>query len=351
MILPHTDTSILLLLVLGLFCLGSWANTFKLAGGWRFELYYFDFAFGLMLFTLILGLTAGNLGYDGFGLQDSIMNAGKQQWLYAFAAGVVFNLGNLLLIAVVATAGMALAFPVALGTALILTTALGLAGPGGSTLHLAAGCVLVAAAMAADAFGYNKLSRLRHEALAKAGKVKSTRRPDGFRQTWLALVSGLMLGCFVPLFQKATIPDIGLGPYAVWLFFSVGVVSTTLAVGMFLLNLSTQGEELSIPAFIKSRPTQHLLGLAGGGLWLGGTLAVLVATFANNATGVNGGLPAGAAQVSRSTVYALRESAPILAALWGIVVWKEGKGGDSTVRLLTAMTVVLFAAGVAMIAL
>jgi glucose uptake protein len=279
------------------------------------------------------------------------MNAGKQQWLFAFGAGVVFNLANVLLMGVIATAGMALAFPVAFGTALIFEAIMRYAGGASvSPLFLFTGCLLVAAAMAADAFGYNKLSLLRHEALARAGKVKSTRRPNGFRQTWVALVSGLLLGCFLPLFQKATIPEIGLGPYSVWPFFAFGVVSTTLAVGMFLLNLSTQGEELSIPAFIKSTPKQHFLGMAGGGLWMTGMLVVFVATYANSAPGVNGGLPTGATPLGFPLTYALRQAAPLLAAFWGIVVWKEGKGGDSTVRLFTALTFVLFAAGVALIA-
>jgi glucose uptake protein len=352
MILPHTNFSILVLMVVSLFCLGSWANTFKLAGKWRYELYYFDFAFGLILLTLVYVLTLGNMGYDGFGVMDSVMNAGKQQWLFAFGAGVVFTLGNTLLIAVVSTAGMTLAFPVAMGAAIILGAIINWAsGPVSMPLFLWTGCLLVAAAMAADALGHIALLRLRHEALARAGKAKSTRRPFDLKDTVMAVVAGLLLGSLPLLLQRATVADIGLGPYAVWLFFGVGALATTMAGGMFLLNLSMQEEELSITAFIKSSPRQHIWGMMGGALWLTGALAAFVAIYANTAPGVNGGLAAGATPVGSAPIYALSQCAALLAAIWGIVAWKEGRGGNSSVRLMTGLTLVLFAGGVGLITL
>ena len=352
MILPHTNFSILVLMVVSMFCLGSWANTFKLAGKWRYELYYFDFAFGLILFTLVYALTVGNMGYDGFGMMDSLMNAGKQQWLFAFGAGVVFTFGNMLLIGVVSTAGMALAFPVAMGAAIILGAILNWAsGPVGAPHFLWSGCLLVAGAMAADTVGHVELLRQRHEALAKGGKAKTTRRPLDLKDTVMALVAGLLLGSVPLLLQKATVADIGLGPYTVWLLFGVGAVLATLMAGMFLLNLSMQGEELSLTAFIRSTPREHLLGMAGGALWITGTLAGSAAIYANTAPGVNGGLPAGATPVGSAPVYALAQGAALLAAIWGVLAWKEEKGGDFSVKLMTGLTLVLFAGGVALIAL
>jgi len=335
-----------------MFCLGSWANTFKLAGKWRYELYYFDFAFGLVLFALVYALTVGNMGYDGFGTMDSAMNAGKQQWLFAFGAGVVFTFGNTLLIATVSAAGMSLAFPVAMGAAIILGAIVNWAsGPVGLPLLLWTGCLLLTAAIVADALGYITLLRLRHEALAKAGKAKSTRRPLDLKDTVMALVAGLLLGGAPLLLQKATATDAGLGPYAVWLFFALGALATTMAGGMFLLNLSMQGEELSIAAFIKSPPRQHILGVAGGALWITGALAAAVAIYANTAPGVNGGLPAGASPVSSAPIFALSQGVALLAALWGIVAWKDGKDGNFFVKLMMGLTLVLFAGGVGMIAL
>jgi glucose uptake protein len=347
MILPHTHNLILFLMVLSLFCLGSWACTFKLAGKWRFELYYFDFTFGVMLFALIYAYTFGNLGYDGFNFMDSVMNAGKHEWLYAFAAGAIFNFGNVLMMAVVSMAGMTLAFPLALGTALILNLIVyWIAGWRAEPLHLWTGCVVVAVAMVAEA-----LSRLRHEALARAGQAKSTRRPGQFKEILTALAGGVLLGFVPTLQQKATVGGAGLGVYAVWVFFGLGVVVSTFAMSMFLLNVSMQGDELSVPAYIKSSPKQHFMGLAGGGLWCTGAIAGAVAYFANVLPGVHGGLPEGATPVGPVAVFVLGQSVALLAAFWGILVWKDEKGGDSVVRILTALTLLLFAGGVALMAI
>jgi glucose uptake protein len=343
---------ILVLMAIGMICWGSWANTFKLAGKWRFELYYFDFALGLMLFALLYGVTLGNLGFDGFGFMDSVLNAGKREWMFALGAGVVFNLGNVLLLAAISTAGMALAFPVAFGVALILGAIISwAANPGGTMLFLWAGCLAVAGAIVADTIGYRALGRLRHEALAMAGQAPSTRRPSDIKGVALALVGGLLLGCVPPLLQRATVADVGLGPYAVWVFFGAGVVVTTLAASMFLLNISMQGEELSISAFVKSTPRQHMLGVAGGGLWCTGAIANFVAVYANTAPGANGGLPAGAAPVGAAPMYILAQGAALLAAAWGVLVWKEGEDGDLVVKLMMALTLFLFAGGVVLVAL
>src|ERR1039457_4383013 len=105
MILPQSYPAVLFLMVLSLFCLGSWASFFKFAGKWRFELYYLDFALGLMLASVIFAFTVGNIGYDGFNFIDDLQHAGKRQWVYVFIAGLIFNLGNMLLIAAVSVAG------------------------------------------------------------------------------------------------------------------------------------------------------------------------------------------------------------------------------------------------------
>src|ERR1700754_4691200 len=111
MILPQTSGSVLVLMVLSLLFLGSWASMFKAAGKWRFELFYFDFAAGLMLAALICSFTFGDLGFDGFNFLDDLQHAGKRQWLFAFMSGVIFNLGNMLLTGAISVTGMTVAFP------------------------------------------------------------------------------------------------------------------------------------------------------------------------------------------------------------------------------------------------
>jgi glucose uptake protein len=351
MILPHTYAMILALMIVSALCWGSWANTFKLAGKWRFELYYFDFAFGLLLLALLYAFTVGNLGYDGFGFMDSAMNAGKRQWMFGIAAGVVFNIGNMLLLAAISSAGMALAIPVGLGTALAVGALLDIAGKsGGNAAFLFAGCVLAAAAAAADSVAYRALRRQRHEELAKAGKAVSTKRPTDLKEIVLALIGGVMLGSFAPLLRMATESDAGLGPYALCVFFGAGVLFSTFVLGVFLLNLSLEAETIGIADYSKGTAKQHLLGLAGGGLWCTGALASFVAIY-SNAPGATGGLPAEAAPVSSALAFAAPQAAAVIGGLWGLLLWREYKGGDTKVKALAAATLVLFAGGVAMVAL
>ena len=78
MILPHTYIATLLVLFFSMLCWGSWANTQKMSGKWRFELFYFDYAFGVLLTAVICAFTLGSLGYDGFSFLDDLMNAGKR---------------------------------------------------------------------------------------------------------------------------------------------------------------------------------------------------------------------------------------------------------------------------------
>src|ERR1041385_3329288 len=114
MILPQTYPLVLTLLILSFVCLGSWPAMFKMAGKWRFELFYFDFAFGLIVAALIYAFTVGNLGFDGFNFLDDLQHAGKRQWLFGFLAGVIFNFANMLLMGAVSVAGMSIAFPMSM---------------------------------------------------------------------------------------------------------------------------------------------------------------------------------------------------------------------------------------------
>src|SRR5271157_3356552 len=268
MILPQTQAAVLFLMALSLLCWGSWANCYKLAGKWRFELFYFDFAVGVALAAFLYAFTVGNLGYDGFSFMDDLMHAGKRQWLYGFMGGVIFNLGNMILMSAISVAGMAAAFPVGVGVAIIVGTTLGYAAKStGNPALLAAGCALIAAAIVAAALAYRFYAILRHEALARSGKAASTRRPSSMKGIVLALVSGLLMGLFLPLVYKAEESDIGLGPYAVTAVFSIGVFLSTFVFNVFLMNLPVEGEPLELLDILKSTRKQHLLGLAGGASW------------------------------------------------------------------------------------
>jgi glucose uptake protein len=341
MILPQSYGAVLLLMVLALLCWGSWANTYKLAGKHRFELYYLDFALGFLVMALILAFTVGNIGFDGFSLFDDLEHSGKRQWLYGFMAGVVFNFGNMFLLSSVAVGGMAMAFTASFGAAMIMSSLLRfIITPSGSLMLIVAGWALLAAAVIVMAGAHHILGVIRHEELARAGKTKSTRRPSSMKGVVLGLVSGLILGSFFPLIQKATETEVGLGPYAVMALFALGVFLSTVMFDLFFMNLPVEGDPIEPTDYLRVTPRQHLLGFAGGAMWCGAAVASLVAAV--NPNGIH--LPL-------VLNYFLDYGFPLLAILWGIFAWRELRGGDARVRIGSAISFVLFAGALLVISL
>ena len=342
MILPQTHAIALLLMIASVLCWGLWANTFKMGGNWRYELYYFDFAIGLGLAALLLGLTVGNLGFDGFSLEDDLLHAGKRQWLYAFGSGVLFNFGNEMLTGSMSVAGMAAAFPIGIGLALVLGALLNQVNrPGGSAALLVMGCALVIAAIVVASAAYAMMGSARREAEARARAAPGTpRRRVSLKGVFLALIGGLFLGAFYPLTKKAQDPDVGLGPYATVLIFAVGVVLSTCIFNLFFLNLPVQGRPIEIWDYFKVKPKMHLLGMLGGALWCCGAIANFVASAA----------PA-EAQISANVGYAAAQGSALLAALCGIVIWREYKGADMRVKMMNFLVFLFYGGGLALILL
>ena len=340
MILPQTYTAALFLMILSMICWGSWANTYKLAGKWRFELYYFDFAAGLLIAAVILAYTAGSLGYDGFSYMDDLMHAGKRQWFYGFAGGAVFNLANMLLLGAISVAGMAVAFPVGIGLALIVGVLLSsILQPAGNATLLFGGCLLVLVAIVADAYAYALRGRIEHEDMARHGQAKSTRRPTKVKGVVIAVVAGVLMGCFVPLVQMGMEGDSGLGPYAIAVVFAAGVFVSTLVYNLFFMNLPIEGPPLELRDFVKKTVIwQHLLGIAGGAIWCLGAVAALVAYKAPPEV-----------HVGPAASYVM--GAILIGALWGLLVWKEFKGGDLKIKAMVAIMLVLYALGVVLVSM
>jgi hypothetical protein len=215
MTLATTYSAGLCLAIFSLLCLGSWANSLKLAGRWRFELFYFDFSFGLVATSLVLAFTAGSLGYDSFTFMDDVMRASKHSLVYAFGAGMIFNLGNLLLVAGMSLVGMSIAFLIALGIAIVVgaLVAQSVGSPGNPGV-LFTGAAVVLAAVFVCAFGYRSLARLRELEKMKAGAHRTLRMSVSWKGVLLSVGGGIVLGSFTPLLDMARNPDIGLGPYS-----------------------------------------------------------------------------------------------------------------------------------------
>jgi glucose uptake protein len=342
MILPQTYTAALFLMILSMICWGSWANTYKLAGKWRFELYYFDFAAGLLIAAIILAYTAGSLGYDGFTFRDDLLHAGKRQWLLGFGGGVVFNLANMLLLGAISVAGMTVAFPVGIGLALVIGVLLNfILRPAGNATLLFGGCVLVLIAIVADAYAYSLRGRIEHENLAKRGQAKSTRRPTKVKGIVIAAISGVLMGCFFPLVEMGSEGDVGLGPYSITVVFALGVFVSTMVFNLFFMNLPIEGPPVELRDYVmKAGIGHHLLGLAGGAIWCVGAVAAFAAASAPPEV-----------HVGPATSYAMGQGATLISALWGLLLWREFKGADLKIKGLIAVMLALYACGLVLVSM
>jgi glucose uptake protein len=328
-------------------CWGSWANTFKLAGRWRFELFYFDFAIGVVLAALVYAYTFGTMGFDGFLFMDDLQHSGKRQWLYGFGGGVVFNLANMLLVAAISLAGMSVAFPVGIGMALVIGVVWNYAiKPVGNPQLLFFGCAIIVGAIVVDALAYRGLAALKFEQQARTGKVKSTRKTISIKGVVLSIICGLLMGSFFPLVTMGrasdlggTAGEVGMGPYAIGVVFAFGILLSTPLFNLFFMNLPVEGEPVEIPAYFRGTLKDHLLGWLGGIIWMTGGMANFVASSA----------PANV-QVGPATSYAIGQGATMVSALWGLLVWKEFAGADSRIRLLLILMFVLFLCGLALVA-
>jgi glucose uptake protein len=229
----------------------------------------------------------------------------------------------------------------AIATAVVVATGMAaVAKAAGNPTLVSLGCLLLVTSIVVNAVAYRMMAVARHETLARAGQAKSTRRPSAIKGIVLAVVSGVLMGSFNPLLDKARAGEIGMGPYALAAMFGLGVFFTTPIFNIFFMNLPVEGDPLDFGSFFNSKPSQHILGMIGGVIWLTGILGLMVA----------GSVPD---QIQGSPVvhFMLGQTWPVLAALWGVLVFREFKGSDIRVKILSTLTLVLFVCGLGMIAL
>lgn len=329
MILPTTYATAMLLTILSMICWGSWANTFKLTKNWRFELFYFDFSFGVLIAALVAALTLGSMG-DDLSFSDNLLIAGKRQMAYALAAGIIFNLANMLLVAAISLAGLAVAFPVGIGLALMIGVVWNyIINPHGNPFLLFSGVALVMGAIIVDVFAYRAYAE-------EDGEITEDFNLKGII---IALVSGLLMGSFYPLVEMSRASEQGLGAYSVGFFFALGVFFSTFIYNLYFMNLPVEGEPVGFGEYFRRGSFRtHFLGVFGGLLWSTGMLANLVAA-------------SGTATVGPAVSYAMGQGATLISALWGLLVWREFAGAELRVKLLLAIMIVLFAAGLGLISI
>ena len=337
-------------------CWGSWANTFKLAGQWRFELFYYDYALGVLIMATVCALTLGSLGDSSLTFVDNMMVAGYRKIAYGLAAGVVFNLANMLLVAAIAVAGMAVAFPVGIGIALVVGVVWNyILNPQGNPVLLASGVAIVVGAIIVDAIAYSMHAahQARGAAAAaapsnstsekKSKKPAPAKKKSGTKGIVLSVICGVLMGSFYPLVEigkEGSEVGFGLGAYSIAFVFAIGVFLSTFVFNIYFLNLPVQGKPISMLAYFRGNLRQHLLGIAGGLIWCGGAIANFAAASSPREV-----------QVGPAVSYAIGQGATMVSALWGLLVWKEFAGATQRVRILLAIMLILFLTGLVLISI
>ena len=134
--------------------------------------------------------------------------------------------------------------------------------------------------------------------------------------------------------------EMGLGPYAASAVFAVGVFFSTFAFNMFFVNLSVEGDPVEIGDYFKAHPKFHVLGLSGGALWTVGATAALAA-----------GAAPPEAHLSPTLTYQLSQGFAVIAALWGLLAWREFRGADTKTKFMTLAMLIFFIGGVVLISL
>jgi glucose uptake protein len=346
MILPTTYLGALLLSIVSMICWGSWANTQKLAGKWRFELFYYDYSLGVLICAVVAAYTLGSWLPQELTFSDNLLIAARRQMAYGVGAGIVFNLANMLLVAAIAVSGMAVAFPVAIGLALVIGVVWNYQlNAQGNPILLFSGVALVVVAIVTDAFAYAAYIDAKQleaqKALQADPRAKPrTRKPGAARGLILSIISGVLMGMFYPLVEMGKAGDSGVAPYGIGVLFGAGVFLSSLLYIPFFLNFPVEGEPIAARDYFKGTRGQHFLGFAGGIIWMAGALANFVAASAPVSV-----------ELGPATSYALGQGATMVSALWGLLVWHEFKGANQRVKLLLLAMIVLFVVGLGLISI
>jgi len=323
MFTPHSLGIALFMMITSAICWGSWANTYKGVKNYRFELFYWDYAIGIFLISLILAFTMGSTANsaDPSSFLNNVRSADTDNIVSTVVGGAIFNLANLLLVAAIDMAGLAIAFPVAIGIALVVGVISSYAlQPKGNAALLAAGvvCALIAVVMDGKAYG----------SLAIAGRSVSK------KSIIVCVVSGILMGLWAPFVARAMTRGNTLGPYSIAVFLTLGALLSCLIWNTYFMRRPLVGKPVSFSGFFSGPISGHALGLLGGFIWgIGMVFNLVAASF----TGV-------------AISYAIGQSAPMVAALWGVLAWKEFEGAPGKAKMYLALMFVFYCLGILLVA-
>lgn len=315
----------ILLCFITMLCWGSWGNTQKLAGKtWRYELFYWDYVIGVLLFSLINAFTLGSIGEAGRSFIPDLMQADITNIGSAFLGGVIFNIANILLSAAIAIAGMSVAFPVGIGLALVLGVIINYIGSQkGDPLYLFLGVGLITVAIVINALAYKKTAS-RDQKVSSKGIV-------------ISILAGLLMSFFYRFvaasmdLENFESPAAGMmTPYTAAVVFAIGIFLSNFILNTILMKQPISGEPTNYKAYFSGKFSIHLVGILGGIIWGIGNSFNLIA----------------AGKAGAAISYGLGQGATLVAALWGVFIWKEFKNSPKGTNLKLAVMFVLFLLGI-----
>ncbi len=327
MVLVENYALAVTLCAVAMVCWGSWQNTQNLIGKtWRFELYYWDFSAGILVFALLMAFTFGSMGNQGRSFLADLRQADPGNLLSAALGGVIWNIGTLLLVAAISIAGMSVAFPIGGGIGWTLGILINYIGkPEGSPLFLFSGTAFIVVAILLSMQSYRKLAIYQKKPTLKG--------------ILLSLMAGLCIAFFYRFVASALATDFSpaeagkISSYTAVVFFSIGALICTAVLNPFFMARPVQGEPVKMSEWFRGNSSTHLLGMLGGAIWcLGNSVSFMAVGSASPAIS-----------------YGLSNSAPVVAALWGIFVWKEFRGAPEGTNLLLSLMFACYLAGLVFI--
>ena len=332
MVLVESYPVAVLMCIITMICWGSWANTQKLASKeWRFQLFYWDYCLGVLLLTLLFAFTLGSTGAHGRSFLADLHQADKTFIGYAVLGGVIFNIANILLVAAIDIAGMSVAFPVGIGLALVIGVFASYhESPKGNPTVLFIGVACVAAAIIVDALAYRRLPSSGQKTSAK-GIV-------------LSILCGILMSQFFVFVQRSIPKPLALisdptmagklTPYTALVFFALGLFLSSFVFNTIVMMRPFVGDPVPFgDYFTKGNARLHVVGIVGGMIWgVGMSFAILSGDTAGYAIS-----------------YGLGQGATMVAALWGVFVWKEFQSARAGTNQLLALMFGLFVVGLALI--
>lgn len=322
MFVPETFAVALLMTILSTVCWGSFANTYKLTKNYRFELFYWDYAAGIFLAALALALTMGTITGGALSFPANLRSAATSNLVLAATGGFIFNIANVLLLAGIEIAGLAIAFPISIGIALVEGVILSyIIQPKGNPVLLAVGVLMAILAIVLIGKAYGEL---------QSGKSSVSRKG-----VVVCVISGLLMGTFAPFVARSMTASQPLTPYTVAVLFTLGAVLCCFVFNIYLMKKPIVGEPLSFAGYLNAGASYHVLGILGGVIWGIGTVFNFVAA---NFVGV-------------AISYAIGQASPMIAALWGVFVWHEFRGASTKAKVYLAGMFVFYVLALVLIAL